>query len=88
MNIDDEFLKKFHSQIFLLENMEKAVQKAIGDAQGDLKLLEANRGKKVEDVAQFTGAPISTIKTRMHYARGRLAEMLAEAGVDRSWATI
>jgi RNA polymerase sigma-70 factor, ECF subfamily len=46
------------------------------------------QGKKVEEVAHFTGAPISTIKTRMHYARGRLAELLAEAGVDRAWATI
>ena len=46
------------------------------------------QGKKVEEVAQFTGAPISTIKTRMHYARGRMAELLAEAGVDRAWAAI
>jgi RNA polymerase sigma-70 factor, ECF subfamily len=46
------------------------------------------QGKKVEEVAQFTGAPISTIKTRMHYARGRMAELLAEAGIDRAWATI
>jgi len=46
------------------------------------------QGRKVEEVAQFTGAPISTIKTRMHYARGRMAELLAEAGVDRAWATI
>jgi len=46
------------------------------------------QGKKVEEVAQLTGAPISTIKTRMHYARGRMAELLAEAGVDRAWATI
>jgi RNA polymerase sigma-70 factor, ECF subfamily len=44
--------------------------------------------KKIEEVAQFTGAPVSTIKTRMHYARGRLAELLAEAGVDRAWAII
>jgi RNA polymerase sigma-70 factor (ECF subfamily) len=44
--------------------------------------------KKIEEVAQFTGAPVSTIKTRMHYARNRMAELLAEAGVDRAWATI
>jgi len=44
--------------------------------------------KKIEEVAQFTGAPVSTIKTRMHYARGRLAELLAEAGVDGAWAII
>jgi RNA polymerase sigma-70 factor (ECF subfamily) len=46
------------------------------------------QGQKVEDVARFTGAPISTIKTRMHYARGRMAELLAAAGVDRGWVTI
>jgi RNA polymerase sigma-70 factor, ECF subfamily len=46
------------------------------------------QGKKVEEVAQFTGAPISTIKTRMHYARSRMAELLAEAGIDRAWAAI
>jgi RNA polymerase sigma-70 factor (ECF subfamily) len=44
--------------------------------------------KKIEEVAQFTGAPISTIKTRMHYARNRMAELLAEAEVDRAWAPI
>jgi RNA polymerase sigma-70 factor (ECF subfamily) len=46
------------------------------------------QGKKIEEVAQFTGAPISTIKTRMHYARSRMVELLAQAGVDRAWATI
>jgi RNA polymerase sigma-70 factor (ECF subfamily) len=46
------------------------------------------QGKKIEEVAQCTDAPISTIKTRMHYARSRMAELLAQAGVDRAWATI
>jgi RNA polymerase sigma-70 factor, ECF subfamily len=46
------------------------------------------QGKKIEEVAQFTGAPVSTIKTRMHYARSRMAELLAKAGVDRAWAAI
>jgi RNA polymerase sigma-70 factor (ECF subfamily) len=46
------------------------------------------QGKKIEEVAQSVGAPISTIKTRMHYARNRMADLLAEAGVDRAWATI
>jgi RNA polymerase sigma-70 factor, ECF subfamily len=46
------------------------------------------QGKKIEEVAQYLGAPISTIKTRMHYARSRMAELLAEAGVDRAWAAI
>jgi len=46
------------------------------------------QGKKVEEVAQFTGAPINTVKTRMHHARSRMAELLAEAGVDRAWLAI
>jgi len=44
--------------------------------------------KKIEEVAQSTGAPINTIKTRMHHARLRMAELLAEAGVDRAWVAI
>jgi RNA polymerase sigma-70 factor, ECF subfamily len=39
--------------------------------------------KKVEEVAQIVGIPVATVKTRMHYARKRLAELLQEAGIDR-----
>jgi RNA polymerase sigma-70 factor, ECF subfamily len=46
------------------------------------------QGQKIEEVARSTGAPVSTIKTRLHYARNRMAELLAEAGVDRAWAVI
>jgi len=46
------------------------------------------QGNKVEDVAQVTGIPVSTIKTRMHYARSRMAELLAAEGVDRAWVAI
>jgi RNA polymerase sigma-70 factor (ECF subfamily) len=46
------------------------------------------QGRNVEEVARFTGAPVSTIKTRMHYARSRMAELLAAAGVDRGWVAI
>jgi RNA polymerase sigma-70 factor (ECF subfamily) len=46
------------------------------------------QGKKIEEVAQSTGAPVNTIKTRMHHARSRMAELLSEAGVDRAWVAI
>jgi RNA polymerase sigma-70 factor (ECF subfamily) len=46
------------------------------------------QGKKVEEVARSTGAPVATIKTRLHYARNHLAELLTEAGVDRAWAAV
>lgn len=43
------------------------------------------QGKKIEEVAQSTGTPVSTVKTRLHYARSRMAELLTAAGVDRAW---
>jgi RNA polymerase sigma-70 factor (ECF subfamily) len=46
------------------------------------------QGRKIEDVAQSTGTPVSTIKTRLHYARNRMAELLTAAGVDRAWVAV
>ena len=43
------------------------------------------QGKKIEEVARSSGTPVATIKTRLHYARKRLADLLSEAGVDRAW---
>lgn len=41
--------------------------------------------KSVEEVAQIIGIPENTVKTRMFYARKRLAELLKAAGVERGW---
>ena len=41
--------------------------------------------KSVEEVAQIVGIPEATVKTRMFYARKRLAELLKAAGIDRGW---
>jgi RNA polymerase sigma-70 factor (ECF subfamily) len=43
------------------------------------------QGKKIEEVARSSGTPAATVKTRLHYARNRLADLLSEAGVDRAW---
>jgi RNA polymerase sigma-70 factor (ECF subfamily) len=40
--------------------------------------------KALEEVAQIVGAPLSTIKTRMFYARQRLEKLLNAAGFDQS----
>ena len=40
--------------------------------------------KSIEEVAQIVGIPANTVKTRMFYARDHLAELLAEAGVERA----
>jgi RNA polymerase sigma-70 factor (ECF subfamily) len=41
--------------------------------------------KSVEEVAQIVGIPENTVKTRMFYARKRLAELLRAAGIERGW---
>jgi RNA polymerase sigma-70 factor, ECF subfamily len=41
--------------------------------------------KSVEEVAQIVGIPEATVKTRMFYARRKLAELLKMAGIDRGW---
>lgn len=41
--------------------------------------------KSIEDVAQIMAVPVNTIKTRMFYARRKLSELLAAAGIDRGW---
>jgi RNA polymerase sigma-70 factor, ECF subfamily len=41
--------------------------------------------KSVEEVAQIVGIPENTVKTRMFYARKKLAELLKTAGIERGW---
>jgi RNA polymerase sigma-70 factor (ECF subfamily) len=41
--------------------------------------------KSVEEVAMILAIPEPTVKTRMFYARKRLAELATAAGVDRGW---
>ncbi len=41
--------------------------------------------KSVEEVAEIVDIPGNTVKTRMFYARKRLAELLKAAGIDRGW---
>jgi RNA polymerase sigma-70 factor (ECF subfamily) len=38
--------------------------------------------KSVEEVAEIVGIPLSTVKTRMFYARRQLGVLLAKAGID------
>jgi RNA polymerase sigma-70 factor (ECF subfamily) len=41
--------------------------------------------KSVEEVAEIVGIPEATVKTRMFYARKRLAELLKAEGIERGW---
>src|SRR5271170_2654804 len=41
--------------------------------------------KSVEEVAGIIGIPENTVKTRLFYARKKLAELLKAAGIERGW---
>ena len=41
--------------------------------------------RTIDDVAEIIGVPQNTVKTRMFYARKRIAELLAARGVERAW---
>ena len=41
--------------------------------------------KSVEEVAAIVGIPDNTLKTRLFYARKRLADLLKAAGIERGW---
>jgi RNA polymerase sigma-70 factor (ECF subfamily) len=41
--------------------------------------------KSVEEVAEIVGIPEATVKTRMFYARRKLAELLKARGIERGW---
>ena len=41
--------------------------------------------KSVEEVAEVVGIPEATVKTRMFYARKKMAELLKAQGVERGW---
>jgi RNA polymerase sigma-70 factor (ECF subfamily) len=41
--------------------------------------------KSVEEVAEIVDIPENTVKTRMFYARKKLAELLKQAVVERGW---
>jgi RNA polymerase sigma-70 factor (ECF subfamily) len=41
--------------------------------------------KSVEEVAEIVGIPENTVKTRMFYARKKLAEELKARGIERGW---
>lgn len=51
-------------------------------AHREVMYLTYYHDKSVDEVAEIVGVPTSTVKTRMFYARSRLAESLRQAGVD------
>jgi RNA polymerase sigma-70 factor, ECF subfamily len=79
------------------DNPETAVQKkdsgeilrqcltALSQDHREIVDLVYYHEKSVEEVAEIVGIPENTVKTRLFYARKKLAELLKAAGVERGW---
>jgi RNA polymerase sigma-70 factor (ECF subfamily) len=53
--------------------------------QREIVDLVYDHEKSVEEVAGIIGLPENTVKTRLFYARKKLAELLKAAGIERGW---
>jgi RNA polymerase sigma-70 factor (ECF subfamily) len=60
--------------------MLQAALAQLTPAHREIINLVYHQERKIEDVAEILGIPLNTVKTRMHYARKRLADLLAQAG--------
>jgi RNA polymerase sigma-70 factor (ECF subfamily) len=70
------------------QDRRKVLQQCLAQlpsAQREVIELFYYQDEPIEAVARRTGVPLNTVKTRMFYARTRMAELLNEAGVDRAW---
>ena len=55
---------------------------ALSPEHGEMIDLVYYQQKSIKEIAQILGIPSNTVKTRMFYARKRLATLLEAAGVD------
>jgi RNA polymerase sigma-70 factor, ECF subfamily len=66
------------------KNRSEIVQKCLtqlSPAHREVLDLVYYHEKSVEEVAKIVGVPAATVKTRMFYARNKMAELLTQAGV-------
>lgn len=59
--------------------------KQLSPAHREIIDLVYYHDRTIEDVDQIIGVPQNTVKTRMFYARKRIAELMAARGVERAW---
>jgi RNA polymerase sigma-70 factor, ECF subfamily len=59
--------------------------KELSSAHRQVIDLICYHGQSIEEVAEIVGVPQNTVKTRVFHARKRIAELMAERGIDRAW---
>lgn len=58
---------------------------ALSDEHREVIELVYYQEKSVKQVADITGIPQNTVKTRMYHARQNLGALMRDAGLDRGW---
>lgn len=66
------------------EVMRACMEKLSADHKVILDLVYYH-DKSVAEASEILSIPENTVKTRMFYARKRLAELMRDAGLDRGW---
>ena len=61
--------------------LERALAE-LSDEHRLVVLLHDAEGYKLEEIQEITGVPLGTIKSRLHRARARLRELLAQGGTN------
>jgi RNA polymerase sigma-70 factor (ECF subfamily) len=92
--LDDEMAEAIEDQSddpeVVLEKKDKSasIRKCLAGLSADHREiidLVYYHEKSVEEVAEIVGIPENTVKTRMFYARKKLAELLKAEGIERGW---
>jgi RNA polymerase sigma-70 factor (ECF subfamily) len=78
-NPEETLAKKDKSSV-----IRKCLERLSADHREIIDLVYYHE-KSVEEVAEIVGIPENTVKTRMFYARKKLAELLKAAGIERGW---
>ena len=62
-----------------MQHLDKALQQ-LSDEHRLIVLLHDTEGYKMTEIQELMGIPVGTVKSRLHRARARLREILAESG--------
>ena len=71
--------------VFSLQDLVLAKPRTPVDEFMHDRFVSVHPSASQEEVAEIVGIPENTVKTRLFYARKKLAELLKAAGIERGW---
>ncbi len=68
-----------HERFEKMQQLDRALQQ-LSDEHRLIVLLHDTEGYKLTEIQELMGVPVGTVKSRLHRARARLREILADSG--------